>query len=73
MTFNGLHAVISQKIWLLITTAVKTTNPKIFTFYRNVGEKLKFIFPRIYSNLMNWVPAINLILHMLKTETALIL
>jgi hypothetical protein len=27
LTFNGLHAVISQKIVLFITTAVRTSNP----------------------------------------------
>jgi hypothetical protein len=27
LTFNGLHGVISQKIVLFITTAVRTSNP----------------------------------------------
>jgi hypothetical protein len=27
LTFNGLHGVISQKIELFITTAVRTSNP----------------------------------------------
>jgi hypothetical protein len=27
LTFNGLHGIISQKIELLITTAVRTSNP----------------------------------------------
>jgi hypothetical protein len=27
LTFNGLHGVISQKIKLFITTAVRTSNP----------------------------------------------
>jgi hypothetical protein len=28
LIFNGLHGVISLKIGLLITTAVRTSNPK---------------------------------------------
>jgi hypothetical protein len=28
LTFNGLHGVISQKIVLFITTAVRTSNPE---------------------------------------------
>jgi hypothetical protein len=28
LTLNGLHGVISQKLILFITTAVKTSNPK---------------------------------------------
>jgi hypothetical protein len=28
LTSNGLHGVISQKIVLFITTAVRTSNPK---------------------------------------------
>jgi hypothetical protein len=31
LTFNGLHGVISQKIVLFITTAVRTSNPAQFT------------------------------------------
>jgi hypothetical protein len=27
LTFNGLHGVISQMIWLFVTTAVRTSNP----------------------------------------------
>jgi hypothetical protein len=27
LTFNGLHGIISQKIVLFITTAVRTANP----------------------------------------------
>jgi hypothetical protein len=30
LTLNGLHGVISQKIILFITTAVKTSNPTLF-------------------------------------------
>jgi hypothetical protein len=29
LTFNGLHGVISQKLELFITTAVRTSNPAI--------------------------------------------
>jgi hypothetical protein len=29
LKLNGLHGVISQKMILFITTAVKTSNPKI--------------------------------------------
>jgi hypothetical protein len=34
VTFNGLHGVISQKIILFITTAVKTSNPT----FQNIGS-----------------------------------
>jgi hypothetical protein len=37
LTFNGTHAVISQKIELFIATAVRTSNP---TYYKsNYPEK----------------------------------
>jgi hypothetical protein len=33
LTFNGLHGVISQKIVLFITTAVRTSDPTKFTSF----------------------------------------
>jgi hypothetical protein len=33
LTLNGLHGVISQKMILFITTAVKTSNPTLWTYF----------------------------------------
>jgi hypothetical protein len=35
LTLNGLHGVISQKMILFITTAVKTSNPTVSKFSNN--------------------------------------
>jgi hypothetical protein len=48
LTFNGLHGVISHKIELFITTAVRTSNPighgKLKTDNRNfLSPKVKMI------------------------------
>jgi hypothetical protein len=32
VTFNGLHSIMSQKIELFITTAVRTSNPFLHLF-----------------------------------------
>jgi hypothetical protein len=36
LKFNGLHGVISQKMVLFLTTAVRTSNP-LFIFYRPIS------------------------------------
>jgi hypothetical protein len=36
---NRLHGVISQKIILFITTAVKTSNPTFYCFFEAIGEQ----------------------------------
>jgi hypothetical protein len=55
LTFNGLHGVISQKIELSITTAVRTSNPtemkETFLFYT---AKDFFSFPQRSDRL--WGP-----------------
>jgi hypothetical protein len=41
LTSNGLHGVISQKIEIFITTAVRTSNPTLiikFNFYREYRD-----------------------------------
>jgi hypothetical protein len=38
LTFNGLHGVISQKIVLFITTAVRTLNPTWETLFHLFAE-----------------------------------
>jgi hypothetical protein len=38
LTLNGLHGVISQKIILFITTAVKTSNPTCLSLFANISS-----------------------------------
>jgi hypothetical protein len=33
LTFNGLHGIISQETELLLTTAVRTSNPAVPTVF----------------------------------------
>jgi hypothetical protein len=39
LTFKGLHSVISQKIELFITTAVGTSNPTSFNFFKIIRRE----------------------------------
>jgi hypothetical protein len=32
LTFDGLHSIISQKIVLFVTTAVRTSTPTLYVF-----------------------------------------
>jgi hypothetical protein len=38
-TFNGLHGVISQKVKLFITTAVRSSDPTIMIMYIVINGK----------------------------------
>jgi hypothetical protein len=42
LKLDGLHGVISQKMILFITTAVKTSNPTIFIMSKNLPLNLSF-------------------------------
>jgi hypothetical protein len=39
LTLNGLHGVISQKLILFITTAVKASNPTMFILFSKKLER----------------------------------
>jgi hypothetical protein len=45
MTFNGLHAVICEKIELFITTAVRTSNPTPSEFILHKAIIIR-VYPR---------------------------
>jgi hypothetical protein len=46
LTFNGLHGVVSQKIALFITTAVRTSNPpEVIGDWRKLhNEELHYLY-----------------------------
>jgi hypothetical protein len=51
LTFNGLHGVISQKIVLFITTAVRTLHPaKLSVLYRHQNAGLNHIRIKVGNN-----------------------
>jgi hypothetical protein len=43
LTFNGLYGVISQKMVLFITAAVRTSNPTYLSFLGGTEEKCKTV------------------------------
>jgi hypothetical protein len=47
LTFNGIHGLISQKIKLFITTAVRTSNPTLYI-------KFSFLFYSALSRVERW-------------------
>jgi hypothetical protein len=63
LTFNGLHSVISQKIVLCITTAVRTSNPIYCRiWFEHISFVHKFFLysnciyfgPHVYRNSIPW-------------------
>jgi hypothetical protein len=50
LTFNGLHGIISQKIELFISTAVRTSNPiYTYTIAADLGTIASYVQrPQIY-------------------------
>jgi hypothetical protein len=53
MTFNGLHGVISQKIELFITTAVRTSNPTTITHILTLTVADRSICPALIKGLQD--------------------
>jgi hypothetical protein len=47
LTFNGLHGVISQKIELFITTAVRTSNPAELLKFANLFTRCQHLLDTV--------------------------
>jgi hypothetical protein len=52
LKLDGLHGVISQKMILFITTAVKTSNPTYFITYSESTKEL--LLEYLYKKKLDW-------------------